>query len=193
MKKLIAIIFAAAIAATLSFNASAQFSVKAGYANNHLKAKYDSYTHTTNLDGLYLGVGYSFPLNVDMEGFAINPSLLYEFFGDSETTMHYLQIPVYCNYTYTLNETIGFFGEAGPSISIGIGGKDKVGDVEYDVFSDDYIKRFNILLGFNTGVVLKSTWKFSFGYDFGLLNINNTGSDVKFHNNIYHIGAAYLF
>jgi hypothetical protein len=194
MKKLFAIFMASAILLAISFNASAQISLKAGYASNKFTAKLNSVSTSTTLDGLYLGAGYSFPLNVDMEGFSINPSLLYEFFGNNETTMHYFQVPVYCSYTYTLNETIGFFGEAGPSLALGLGGKYEISDnTKVDVFSDDELQRFNILFGFNTGVILKSTWKFSFGFDWGLININNASDDTKIHNRIFHIGAAYLF
>ena len=112
--------------------------------------------------------------------------------GKSTTNAYYLEIPIHIGYKHYVNENLSIYGEVGPYIAFGIGGKleetetEIDGDYDYDsgytltnsqskskldTFGDGGLKRFDIGAGLRVGVELKNKYTFSLGYDWGFVDI----------------------
>ena len=112
--------------------------------------------------------------------------------GKSTTNAYYLEIPIHIGYKHYVNENLSIYGEVGPYIAYGIGGKLETsdtyieGDYDYDsgynttisqskskidTFGDGGLKRFDIGAGLRVGVELKNKYTFSLGYDWGFVDI----------------------
>ena len=112
--------------------------------------------------------------------------------GKSTTNAYYLEIPIHIGYKHNVNENLSIYGEVGPYIAYGIGGKLETtdtyieGDYDYDsgynttisqsktkidTFGDGGLKRFDIGAGLRVGVELKNKYTFSLGYDWGFVDI----------------------
>jgi hypothetical protein len=108
----------------------------------------------------------------------------------------YLQIPVRYGYGYVLEDDCVFFGEAGPYVAVGVGGKARVTTVygteleehrKRDFFDD--ADRFDLGFGLHAGVILCKDHQLSLGYDFGLLNM----SDNYAQNRSFMLSYTYYF
>ena len=93
-----------------------------------------------------------------------------------KVNMTYLIIPLL--YTYEING--GFYGEAGLQPGILLSAKDKFdgGSANYR----DYIKPFDLGLPIGAGYNINENLSVGARATFGLLNIDNSGSDVKDNN-----------
>lgn len=130
----------------------------------------------------------------------------------------YLEIPIHVGYKYAVNDNFNVFGSFGPYVGIGLFGKTKVDELDYDsshelvntsykynTFGDGY-KRFDMGLGLNVGVEIQQKYRISLGYDFGLLKAfdaasENNGDDEEMEINLASgaknrnltISVAYMF
>lgn len=127
--------------------------------------------------------------------------------GKSTTNAYYLEIPIHIGYKHYVNENLSIYGEVGPYIAYGIGGKLETsetyieGDYDYesgynttisqskskiDTFGDGGLKRFDIGAGLRVGVELKNKYTFSLGYDWGFVDIYKD-SDLDLDDDEYTI------
>ena len=122
----------------------------------------------------------------------------------------YLSIPVDLNFSIAFTKDIKGLVYAGPTFSYGITSKAKFGDTTINCYNgelenaslgagSDYLKevaehynRFDIMLGGGVGVEFFDQFRFTIGYDFGLLD-RCSSSDIKINRNQFNIGVAYLF
>lgn len=113
---------------------------------------------------------------------------------------YFLEFPVHAGYKYAFNNTLSVFGEFGPYFSVGLFGKTKIsssggitggGEVTYDTFGEDHMKRFDMGLGLRCGIELHKKYSLSVGYDFGLIDAYEGNQDQK-HRNL-SIGLGYKF
>jgi hypothetical protein len=104
----------------------------------------------------------------------------------------YLQIPVRYGFGYVVEDDCVFFGELGPYVALGVGGKSRSEDVDgekntYHFF--DYADRFDFGFGFHVGTIVSKVHQVSIGYDFGFLNM----SDAYSQNRNLLISYTYFF
>ena len=106
--------------------------------------------------------------------------------GGINVNATYLEIPIHVGYKYAVSDNFNVFGSFGPYVGIGLFGKTKVDELDYDsshelvntsykynTFGDGY-KRFDMGLGFNVGVEIQQKYRISLGYDFGFLKTNDS-------------------
>ena len=109
----------------------------------------------------------------------------------------YLQIPIHVGYHFDLGNGVGLFGETGPYLAFGIGGKNKaemkVGgydtEVKVDYFGDDMANVFDMGWGLRFGVEV-SQFQIHMGYEYGMTKVVD---DSSCHNSNFNIGVSYLF
>jgi opacity protein-like surface antigen len=94
----------------------------------------------------------------------------------------YLQIPIRYGFGYVVEDDCVFFGELGPYVALGVGGKsrteDNNGQKETRHFFD-YADRFDLGFGFHVGTIITKVHQVSIGYDFGLLNMSDSYSQNR--------------
>lgn len=115
--------------------------------------------------------------------------------GNSRTNMNYLEIPIHIGYQYAINDQFTVFGEFGPYFAVGLFGKTKGEELDYNDYFDeittsysyntfDDFKRFDFGLGLRFGIEFKQKYTLSIGYDFGLIDnwkqteSNDTETDI---------------
>ncbi len=213
MKKIIITIALVAAAATTSM---AQTSVGAGYinANSTSTVKVGDQSSTTESvsGGFYVGGDMTFDIQ---GGLSVVPGLYYGMLsksgdgvnigelakGHGTTTSHYISVPV--NVQYGLNLTYGLkaFVYAGPQFNLGLASKTVISTevlgstnkTEINHYGEDSdLERFNLALGGGVGLDIMDKVRIKLGYNFGLLDLNDTDSITQRTNN-FHVGAAFLF
>lgn len=112
---------------------------------------------------------------------------------EGNRSLYYLEVPLRIGYKYPMNNTFSVFGKAGPYVGFGLFGSSIEG-YEDNPFSDDEFgyKRFDFGLGVKAGVEISNKYQASIGYDWGLINIDNSGS-IGFSNRNLSVSLAYLF
>ncbi len=117
-----------------------------------------------------------------------------------KTTLNYLELPL--NFVYNTHSLKGkFFIGAGPSLSIGLSGKDKWDDgsnieptdIKFGSGEDDDFKPFEAGINFLTGYQCKSGFLIAANYNLGLSNIANSDEGPKYHNRYFGIRIGYMF
>ncbi|HSH19378.1 MAG TPA: porin family protein [Draconibacterium sp.] len=93
-----------------------------------------------------------------------------------KVNMTYLNIPL----LYTYESNVGIYGEAGLQPGILLSAKDKFYGGSYNY--RDYMKTFDLGLPIGAGYNINENLSIGARVTFGLLNIDNSGSDVKDHN-----------
>ncbi|MEP6513257.1 MAG: porin family protein [Parafilimonas sp.] len=198
MKKILLVIFA--VAAISALHAQASFGIQAGATFASEKAKFGGVSF--NLDtkvGFTAGVVASVPLASDL---SFDPSLNFTQKGgktsaggdELKETLNYIELPL--NFVYNFDAGAGdFFVGLGPSLSVGVSGKDKSGSESVDVnfgSNADELKAFefggNILAGYK----LENGIFIAVNYNAGLSNLSND-SDAKVHNNYFGVRVGYMF
>lgn len=109
----------------------------------------------------------------------------------------YLQIPIHYGFGYVVETDCVFFGELGPYVALGVGGKERTTSTyaygDYKVKTSDHFfdhaDRFDLGFGFHAGVILCKDHQVSLGYDFGLLNM----SDNYAQNRNFMLSYTYYF
>lgn len=109
------------------------------------------------------------------------------------TDLYYLDFPLKVNYSIGLAKTGIFFG-AGPTLSVGLFGWDRTGDLEAKVHWGDELgayKRFDIGVGAQVGVRIAG-FQVSGYFDWFFANIRNI-EGLKVTNYNGGLSLAYLF
>lgn len=191
--------FAKAQQATVGFTAGASF------ASYKVTASSVSITAKTKV-GFTLGMITSFPMGND---FSLDPALhftqkggnLKEGSASDKSSFNYIEIPV--NLVYNTGSSNGkFFVGGGPSLSMGISGKDKFNDGPYSEESKikfgnsetDDLKGLDLGFNFLAGYQFKGGFLIAANYNMGLSNvaITTAGDDSKMHNRYFGLRLGYM-
>ena len=207
MKKTIAIVAAAALAATSAF--AQDFSVGAGYLNSVSTAKYAETVNKTVSNGFYAGAGVEKEIN-DIA--SVSTGVYYSFItfysaasviianAQSRTNEHYVNVPVHLNLGYELSGGMRLFAYAGPTVNIGLISKTKadasvvlfpVASTEYDNYADgSEYGRFDVMLGGGAGIQFQNMKVYG-GYNYGLIDRNSGATNL--HRSEIVAGVAFAF
>ena len=133
-------------------------------------------------DGVYMNAGAL----ISLKGCELDMGDL----GGAKTNAYYLEIPIHIGYKHIVNENLSIYGEVGPYIAYGIGGKTEATEVDFDMdydyevttnksntFGSDGMKRFDIGAGLRFGVEIKNKYTLSIGYDKGFIDTYNSSDD----------------
>lgn len=197
MKKVFAIAAALMMLATA---ANAQ-SFGAGYVQ--------STANSVASNGFYAGFGYSAEI---MPGLNLNPGLYYEFLTNSngvggswvsvsgKTTEHYVNVPLHLSYGINFAPTFKVFAYGGPTANVGIASNTVTtvstvvggGSNNHDNYKDSNYGRFDIMLGVGAGIEVMKKFRLTVGYDWGMLDRDNSDNHVYKRNRLM-AGAAFIF
>ncbi|MBO6013663.1 MAG: outer membrane beta-barrel protein [Bacteroidales bacterium] len=96
----------------------------------------------------------------------------------------YLELPVHYGYAYALNSDWTSFGETGPYVALGLGGRihgeDGLGNkVSSKFFTNEYAgnddpNNFDLGWGLHLGTIFQQKHELKIGWDWGLINMNDT-------------------
>ena len=210
MKKVFAIAAALLLIGTTAFAQS----FGAGYVQS---TKTDG-SSSVAANGFYAGFGYTAKF---APGIALNPGIYYEFLtnssagsvgipglatvsGNSKTTEHYVNVPLHLSFSYSFAPTFKLFVYGGPTASIGIASNTKsttststiIGSGSSTSTNDNYASgnysRFDILAGGGIGAEVLKKIRINVGYDFGLLDRDNSENSSLKRNRLT-AGVAYVF
>ena len=156
-------------------------------------------------DYLYLGSGLLLSQKGCEENVGIN---LNEYGGKFKANPLYLQIPIHIGYHYYLNDNLSLFGETGPYLAFGIGGKQKMDyeepeeepiHIKYDFFDDkNGANRFDMGWGLRTGIEVNH-FQIHLSYEYGFTKVWDSPSvktnlyDKSCHNSNFTVGLSYFF
>lgn len=140
--------------------------------------------NTSNVLGYHVGVSdqisvsKKFPLYVETGLFAAMKGYEISGYDESETKMHYLEMPVLVNYHIGKQGGFEVIPSAGVYLGCGLAGKLKYNiDLdtykEIDVFKDKTIKRFDFGTQMGVDLVFRKI-QVGFAYDLGLIEIDKT-------------------
>lgn len=173
------------------------------------KAGFNLSNHGGDVDNMNAKAGFHVGLTLDYEmvdklflltGFELTTKGARKKISGTKTKTNpmYLQFPVHAGYKLPITRTSGFVFSAGPYLACGVGGKNKV-KVKKTVVKTDFfgseedggMKRFDFGLGLAVGYEF-NRYKITYGYDFGLVNINRD-SNHKVKNQNAYLTFGYLF
>lgn len=108
----------------------------------------------------------------------------------------YLEIPIHFGGRYSLGNSVSIFGETGPYLAFGVGGKEKYEDevagnvveVKSDFFGEDGANAFDFGWGLRAGVEV-SNIQIHLGYEYGFTKVFDGGG----HNSNFMVGLTYYF
>lgn len=120
----------------------------------------------------------------------------------NQLTLNYVELPL--NMLYNIHQPKGkFFVGAGPSLSMGISGKEKLKDgsnslsekIKFGNKEDDDLKAIEVGINFLAGYQCKNGLLIAANYNTGLNNlvIAPANTDTKYHNNYFGIRMGYMF
>ena len=183
------------------------FGITAGatFASYKVTASGISITSKTKI-GFTVGITSSFPMG---KAFSFEPALNYLQKGGTikqdnttdKSTFNYLELPL--NIVYNARSLKGkFFAGAGPSLSIGLSGKDKYDDgtnhettdIKFGSSDNDDLKSFEAGINFLAGYQFKGGFLVAANYNAGLSNvaITSEGDNSKAHNRYFGIRIGYM-
>jgi hypothetical protein len=188
---------------SIGFTAGATFS---SYKAKIMDVESISVTSKTKV-GFTVGVTSSFGLD---QHFSFQPALNYIQKGgvlkeegiNDKTTLNYFELPL--NFVYNAHSSKGkFFIGAGPSLSMGLSGKDKYddgtnpqnSDIKFGSADEDDFKAFETGINFLTGYQCKGGFLIAANYNVGLSNLANSDPQLsdKYHNRYFGIRIGYMF
>ncbi len=196
MKKIVIIV--ACVLASVGV-ASAQkntFGVKAG-ANMSSFLLYDVAGESTMKAGVNLGAFWkhdfakSFALQTELNFDSQNSE--YELGpASSKYSFWTMEVPVYAMWQHTTGDNNRFYLGAGPNLSLGLGGKEKLSSSK--IFADNAMSRFDV------GASVLVGWELPFGmqvnasYRYGFFNaLKNPVGDGRMIKNSVSLGIGYRF
>ncbi len=173
----IAAVFAVALAQAQKENVTTKeivFGVKAGYANTNFGGD----ANTDAASNFYVGGLVDFHITPK---FHIQPELLYSMEGsdEDEYNLDFIRIPIMGK--FFIGE--GFNLQVGPEFAFVAGG----GAIK------DVSKSLDFGLGFGAAYEMNSGLMFDARYNFGLADINDSGTSDKITTTSFQIGLGYRF
>jgi len=115
----------------------------------------------------------------------------------------YLDIPLHAGYRWEVSPKVRVFATAGPTLSIGMFGKEKisyqgagsrrVAQTLVDNIFDGEQERIDCALGYRFGIELNRETQISVSQDWGLRNIEKNGSGLKIRNRCFTLSLTYMF
>jgi hypothetical protein len=184
----------------------ASFGITAGASFASIKVSAESVSATTGTHtGFTIGLVSSLPIAKDL---SFRPQLNFVQKGgktssdgsSDHVTLNYIELPL--NFVFNTPNPRGmFFIGAGPSLSMGLSGKDKwedgtgsgSDDIKFGNSEDDDFKSFEAGINILAGYQFAPGFFVSANYNAGLSNITAGGSDPKTHNQYFGIGIGYMF
>ena len=111
--------------------------------------------------------------------------------GGGSTTLHYLEVPIYGMYNYSIAPGSKLFGGLGPYFAYGIGGKEKFASMSTPSFGESAggYKRFDAGLAIQAGYKYKVA-SLSFNYDLGMTNVAYPVTDITAKNRSFSINIG---
>jgi hypothetical protein len=209
MKRILTTILAASMM-LWGFDAFAQLGVGAGYVNSTSTTKVSDTKSSVASNGFYAGGSYNLPI---AGALGIAPGVYYEFLTSSKesnfaglasvkgtTTEHYIGAPLMLTAGLPIANDLKLFLFGGPTFQYGIASKTKVDagalglttSSTIDNYDNDNYGRFDVLLGGGFGFDLMNTIQLKVGYNYGMLNRNDSDK-VTNHRSELHFGLAFLF
>lgn len=121
--------------------------------------------------------------------------------GTDNLTLNYVELPL--NFVYNTHSSKGnFFVGAGPSLSMGLSGKDKwdyggesgTDDIKFGSGDEDNLKAFEAGINFLAGYRFKGGFLVAANYNAGLSNITNNmeGNNSEMHNRYFGVRLGYM-
>ena len=168
-----------------TFNGGYSFMI--GYAMAMIKDEIGSSSLTTDMHGMYFGVGLSHPAN---EYFVFRPSIILSAVFKESSNMFDIKVPVLVSIGTNMNENYGIHVLVGPQFCLGLSAGSEFDLAEYP----DIMKRFDIGVTVGFGVRFSNT-TLDLGYTFGLINRNEktSQSGVESHINWLTAGISTSF
>lgn len=140
--------------------------------------------------GFHVGVEAMFDMSAFVDNTFIRTGLLFNRkgakvdgvagVGDIKFRPCYIEIPARYGYGYVFSPDVVLYGEIGPYLALGVGGKvrwetkDLAGkEISHSESFFGDAKRFDFGLGFHAGVILYKLHQLSLGYDFGYINMTD--------------------
>ena len=200
MKKIVTLL-SAALVLLAGTSAFAQTSIGAGFLSSTEVVKAgSSSTERTPLNGFYVGLGYTMPI---ASGINFTPGVYFGMASKSNAGTIYgllmekrqdsfINVPLHFSFNAELGSGLAFFAYAGPSVSLAVSSKAIHGSSKTELLSDDYNKRFDVMLGGGAGLKFNDMIRFQVGYDFGMLNRANSNNYTVKRNQLT-AGVAFLF
>lgn len=115
----------------------------------------------------------------------------------------YLDIPLHVGYRWEVSPKLRVFATAGPTVSIGLYGKEKISYTgagshratmkAADNVFDYEMERIDASLGYRFGIELKREVQLSVSQDWGLRTIEKQSSGMKIRNRCFTLGLTYMF
>lgn len=186
----------------------AQMSIdpEVGMNFNNLRTKIDGGDPYSDDAKIGFSAGAGLKINLS-EGFYIKPGLYYNMLSSetevlgltTESSYHYLQLPVNLGYELALNRgDAGYvFAEAGPYAGYALSGKSKIksplGDYSADMTFGQEANEVNAFdWGFKFGIGYETPWNVFVkgGYTLGLGNLSNI-DDVKTNHRNWNVSLGY--
>lgn len=209
MKRIIKPYLIAAVAAFLAAStflgtsAGAQVSAGVGFLGGKLKESQGGVSMTTHTYGIYAGASYNLPIKES--SLSLEPGLYYGYetgtmripdAGLADVVLQDLYLPLRLRIDSQVSKKLVLFTSAGPMLGVGLGGEIRNGGIAVNLFdssamSGSTLKRFDFLLGLNCGMIISERYQIRFGFDKGLLDVEN--GETAAHRSSLHLGFAFAF
>lgn len=148
---------------------------------------------------LLTGVLYNFIYSDKLQMYPAQASVVYKSQG------HQIEIPIRATYSLPITKNFKMFGFAGPNIGFGLAHSQDVTSTltnalnttygvqpgKSDLYKNSIINRLNLQIGVGGGIQWKR-YQLKSGYDFGVNNMDRTGSGIQ-HQNSWYVSLAYEF
>lgn len=166
-------------------------------------------SNITNVDNSECRIGYNVGARVDYgitnnvyfgSGLILSQKGYEDEDVDFSAKPLYLNLPLHIGYTYSLGGVVSIFGETGPSLNFGVGGRYKVGDGDNarhpEFFSDHGAEVFDMGWGLRFGVEANH-FQIHMGYEYGITKtdlVRVADSSIHSgHNSNLTVGFSYMF
>jgi hypothetical protein len=183
--------------ASITVSAQTRFGITAGATNSNLKAKSDEGSESADYKmGFTTGIFIDMPMT---KNFSFQPALNFtqkgakyeDEYSIEKMTLNYFEVPL--NFIYSFKPSQGLFIGAGPTIALGLSGKDKYEiknsgeedseDIEFGSEPGE-VKSFSFGGNFMAGYKIKNGLLFSAGYNFDYSNMVNNEDDPMYESSL---------